>query len=572
MDSTAEELVKISDSLFSKKLQWNQLCQTIAFQFYPLRSDFTRTFTLGTDFSTGIMDGSTTNARETLGNAIDSMLRQGDWFQVGTGDRIRDQQEDNATALAYATRKLKGIVEDARSNFRPAVKEGDMDWVSFGQPVFSVEASAGRNYIIFKPWHPRDCAWLVNDDKKVDVNHRKIYMQARNIKRKFDEGTWTGTMHPDITKACQKQPDQPFDIRHILMPMDEAYGSDPKKMRQMRHKYLSLYIDMEHRCILNEAPSRIFNYVLPGWKRLGDWPQGFSPAAINSLPDARMLQDMARVILEQGEKAVDPPIVGSGEIFTRDINLYAGGFTYVDMPAESSDLRQHMTTVDTGQGLPMGLQLKQDVRSLITDAWLLNKLFLPDLREMTAYEAAQRTEEFRRAALPFFTPIQSEYHSPLLGTAFDLGCNMGLIDVQQFPPALHGQDIVFQFASPLEAAEGAMVVKSYQEAYTIISTSAQLDPTIANIFNIRQGTVDAVRGAGAPPEWILSGQALAAQNAKDAATKNAQDVAGQLREGAAVAQDLSSATAATQQSGLLPKPGVVPQQARLPQVPIPKAA
>lgn len=564
MDERTRTLTANGDSLFAKKRPWDTLCQEIANNFYPLRSDFTTNFTLGDSFAIDVMDGYAVQARETLGNSIDAMLRQGDWYKVGTGDTDRDQRDENAQALAYATRKLNGIVTDKRSNWSIMVKDCDHDWVAFGSPVASVEASADRRYIQFKSWHPKTCAWALNEAGAVDTNHRKMMMQCRHIKKRLESKSWNGTMSNAIRMACEKEPHREFEVRHILMPIDEVYGSDPAMLRKFRHGFLSLYLDVEGEEILHEAGAPMFNYVMPRWRALSGFAQGFSPAAINSLPDGRMLQSLARLILEQGEKAIDPPMVGSGSIFTRDINLYAGGFTSVDLP-EGDQLQHHMTTIDTGQGLPLGLQLKQDVRNLLAEAWLLNKLFLPSAREMTAYESSVRTEEFRRAALPFFTPIQSEYHSPILGTAFDLGIHMKIIDVTQFPPDLHGQDISFQYVSPLEAAEGQAVVDAFQKSITIIASGATVDNQIGNVFDPRKMTIDAVRGAGGKPDWIKSDKEQAAITAADKQKKAMQEQAQALREGAAVAQDLSSAKAATQAAGLLPQnpggSGTVPQAA-----------
>ena len=104
-------------------------------------------------------------------------------------------------------------------------------------------------------------------------------------------------------------------------------------------------------------------------------------------------------------------MIGDVGTFTRDQNLYSGGFTYVDLP-EGRALQDVMTTINTSQGLQQGMELKQDIRALISDAFLLNKLYLPSARDMRELEVAVRTEEFRRAALPFFTPIETEYHTP----------------------------------------------------------------------------------------------------------------------------------------------------------------
>lgn len=559
MDNNSKRLCEISAKLFSDKQPWDAFCQDVANNVYPMRADFTRTLQLGDDFATGTMDGTPINNRETLGNAIDSMLRQGDWYDLSTGDENRDKKQDNALALSYGTRVLRSIVRDRRSNFDRAVKEADMDWVAFGNPVLSVEHNFIGRHLVFRPWHPRDVATIQNAYGAVDTVHRKAPMSARDIHQKFVTGRWTGTEHRDIKMAASREPTRTFQVRHILMPTEDVYGDDPKKMRGLkRAPFVSIYIDMDHNCILNEAPSKVFNYVTPRWRTLNQSPQGFSPIIANTLPDMRMLQNMALVIIEQGQKAVDPPMVGSAEVFSRDVNLYSGGFTYVDMP-EGARVQDMMTTVDTSQGLQAGLELKQDVRELLAEAFLLNKLFLPNVHEMTAQEATLRTEEFRRAALPFFTPIQSEYHDPLLGVAWDMAVNVGMIDVSMFPPDLHDQDIVFQFSSPLEEAEGQQKVAAFQQSMAIVAAGMQVDQTVIKMFDVHTATIDAVRGTGANPEWILPPDQL--EQAKKDATddKTAADMAAKVNAGAQTAQMLSGGVMAARQAGLLQgPPGAMP--------------
>jgi hypothetical protein len=549
-DSRADELCRITSSLFSKKQPWNQLCQSIADIDYPLRADFTTDFTLGDDFAGLVMDSFTINSRETLGNAIDSMLRQGEWFQLGTGDEERDNRPANAIALKRGTEQLRKVVRDPRTNFDVAMKEADHDWVAFGNPVLSWEEAPTRDSLVLRAWHPKLCAWMVDEAGKVNANHRRMNMQARNIKRKFDTGQWKGRLHKDIEKCCKEDPTKEFPIAHVLMPIDEIYGDDHKMMRQHKHQFISIYIDETHREILNELGSKVFNYVIPRYRTLTGIAQGFSPHAINSLPDGRMLQAMAMVILEQGEKAVDPPIVGSADVFVREMNLYAGGFTSVDL-AENQDIRNAMQVVETSQGLATGLQLKQDVRQLIAEAWLLNKLFLPNVREMRELEVMVRTEEFRRAALPFFNPIESQYHSPILSTGFEMAVNMGYIDGRVFPEELQDEDVSFTFHSPIKEAEGQKVVAAFDTSVRILAAGAQVDETLAEMFDIRRAAVDAVRGAGAEPEWIKSEDEQKRVAAEGDEVKNLQKTAALLQQGAAATQDVAGAKMAAEQAGLV---------------------
>ena len=548
-DSRAETLSSISSSLFTDKRPYDEMCQEIAENFYPIRADFTAERSIGGDIAGNLSDAFPINSRETLGNSIDSMLRQGEWFEVGTGDEERDQRPANAIALKMATKALRRIVKDPRTMFDVATKEADHDWVAFGQPVLSWEESPQRTNLITRAWHPKDCAWMVDDSGKTNALHRKMNMQARNILQKFKTGKWTGRLHDDIKRCAEKEPTKKFPIVHILMPTEEIYGDDHKGMRRIRHGFISIYIDPTHREILNELGSKTFNYLAPRYRTLSNLPWGFSPAALNSLPDARMLQAMAIVILEQGEKAVDPPIVGSSDVFVRDINLYAGGFTMVDLQ-DGQDIRNAMQVVETSQGLNTGLQLKQDVRNLMAEAWLLNKLFLPSLREMTAYETDQRMQEFRRAALPFFNPIDSQYHSPLLEVGFEMAVNMGYIDAGIFPEELQDEDISFTFSSPLKDAEGQQVVANFKQSVEIIAAGAQADETISKLFDIRRATIDAVRGAGAEPEWIKDEEAQEREAAKGDQVNDLLQTANVLQTGSAAVADVSNAAMLAQQAGV----------------------
>lgn len=543
-DSRAKELCRIGTSLFTKKQPYDALCQDIAENYYPLRSDFTRTLQLGDDFTNQLMESFPVQARETLGNAPGAMLRQGDWFAVKTGIEAIDEQPNVARWLESATRLYRRQVYDRRANFVAATTEADHDWVTFGNAVLSVGESPARDHMLFNAWHPRDCAWMLNEVGKVDHLQRKMKMTARNMCRKYKD-----KVHTDVKTALTKDPSTEFNIRHIVLPTDDLYGSD-KAMRKRYAKFpfLSVYVDVDHETILGEGGLPVFNYVVPRWRTLSNIVQGFSPATINSLPDGRMIQSMARIILEQGEKAVDPPTVAKGDIFRDAVNLYAGGMTYVDIE-DSDDIRKMFQTIETGN-VSIGMELKQDVRELIAEAFLLNKLFLPDTREMTAYETSQRVAEFRRAALPFFGPIESEYNLPLLDVGFQLAIHNQQIDFGEIPDELDGAETTFTFESPLNTAEGRALVASFQESVQILAGASQFDNKIPATMNFAKMTKDAVKGTGAPADWFNDEEVATEEADRQQQVDNLQKAAAMLAGGAGVAQQVGDAAQSLQKAGI----------------------
>lgn len=547
-DTRTEELLRRSNKTFERFRPYRDLNQDLSENFHPLRADFTRSLELY-DFAGYLMDGSPVNARETLGNSIEAMLRQGEWFHMGTGDLERDKRPGNAVSLNRGTNAIRSIVKGKGSNWMDASKTADMDWVTFGAFAMSIEESVQRTHIVYKTHHLRDCSWIFDTDGKLICFYRDMDMTARDIMARVNRGTWTGVPSVSIRQAASIEPDRMFKVRHILMSTEEIYASDMQSMRRIKHPYISIYLDVEGSSMLNELGTPVFNYVVGRNRTVGHLPFGFSPMALNSLSDARMLQDMALVLLEQGQKAVDPPTVGSGQVFTRDLNMFPGGHTEVDLEPEQR-LQDVFTTVDTGQ-MNVGFEMKQDVRNLIAECWLLNKLMLPTLKDMRELEVMVRTEEFRRAALPFFQPIEANYHGQVLGTTYDVAVNFGAIKADMFNADLRGHGVEFTFDSPLQEAEGKLIVGEYYELVNITATGAKVDKTIANMVDIRKATEDAI-SRGTRPEWLIP-EDQRQEAAQQGDQVNALDQGAAIAQrGAAVSADVANATLALKQAGIAP--------------------
>lgn len=547
MDSRAKELVQIGSRLFSQKQQWDQLQQEIAEQIYPLRSDFTTKFTLGDDFSVDLMDSFPVLARDTLGSMPNAMLRQGEWFKGRTGDEELDELPQVERWFERTTQTLYRLIYDRRANFRRATIEADHDYVAFGNPVLTVEESPTRDHMLFRSWHPKEVAFMENAVGAIDHVQRNAPMTARAIVKRR---AWAKNLHQDIKQAAEKDPTKEFKVRHIVLPTDEVYGDDRKAMRRYKDMpFLSIYVDCEHEEILGEGGLPVFNYVIPRARTISGYQYGFSPWAINALPEARMLQQLSRIILEQGEKAVDPPTIGKGDIFRDAINLYAGGHTFVDMENDD-DLNKVFKTVETGN-ISIGAEMKADTRNLISEAFLLNKLMLPNVREMTATEASFRMDEFRRAALPFFGPIEAEYHLPLLDTAFQIALRNGAFNIEEMPDELQDREVTFSFESPLNTAEGRQAVQSFMESVQIIAAASQFDQSIPQRWNLPKMVDDAVRGTGAPTDWEVDEEQRLDDEAQAKQVAGLQQAAQMLQGGAAVGKDVADATVALKQAGLV---------------------
>ncbi|MGH6814303.1 MAG: portal protein, partial [Hyphomicrobiaceae bacterium] len=561
-DARAKELIDLGDRLFGDKTGFDSLCQEIALNLYPERADFTTTLTLGTDFGAHLMDSFPLLMRRELGNSISAMLRPRDrqWFRTTTLDPDLDSEEEVARYLDHITKTVNSRIYDPHAKFVRATKQADHDYVTFGQAVISVEEAPNRTHLFFRAHHVRDCAWLDNEIGEVDHLHRKDSMTARAMKRRFGERV----LDSSILQACEKEPGKMFPLRVVVLPADEydGYGgaataeaADRKGIRDpgspsgrpgLRLPYAIVYIDAAHGKILREGGLIDFPYVVPRWHMISGSPYAFSPAAMTALPDARMAQDLARILIEAGEKMVDPPMIATEEA-VREVNIQAGAVTWVDY-AYDERLGEALRPLRIEGDMRTGLAMRQDLRDLLNKAFFIDRLGLPNAPgDMTAYETAKRVEEHIRNLLPLFEPIEIEYNVRLLDKAFALLRNMNMFDTDAMPERLSGAAVAWAFESPLQQAQSRLVVSQFGEVLSLVRMAAEAGVKAMPIY-VGKALKDAIRGTGAPATWRKSEAEEAAETEQAEAQQALAGAAQEIAAGSAAVEQASNASLALRQA------------------------
>lgn len=555
-DQRALELVDLGNKLFSKKEPLNSLMQEIALQFYPVRATFTMTGDyLGRDHADHLNDSYPTIVRRDLGNAISATLRPRDqkWFSASSLDDERDQIPENAQSLEYVTGVMRSSMYDMRSKFVRATKEGDHDFITFGQTVISVEEGPDRSHIYYRAHHLRDCAWLENDIGDVDHLHRKDRMLGRNMIRRFGEKK----VHRTVLDAVKKDPSAEFNVRCIMMPSDEydytGPGAKPAKGGK-RAPYVMIYVDADNGMVLRESPSPDFIFVVPRWQTLPGLQYAVSPCTSIALPDGRLAQAMGLMILEAGEKMVDPPMLASEEAI-REINLKAGAITWADL-AYDRKLSEAAQPININADMRTAFAMRADLRDMLTKAFFIDKLALPEATDkMTATEIRARLEEHVRNLLPLFEPMEHEYNGRLLDKTFFRLRAMNLFDPQRITDDLSGADISWSFKNPLQEASTRILASQFQEAAQLEAGASQLGVTVPRV-NFQIARDDAVtRGIGIPAKWRRTDAEMAAEAQTQIAAAKAQKLAQEAAQVAAIAGQAGDAAQSLQTAGMLPPPG-----------------
>lgn len=529
MNADLQNLIEQGDRLFSKRLGLVSLWQELAENFYPESADFTINRTLGADFSANLMTSYPVVARRELGDGFGAMLRptSKDWFSMGA--QYRRPDHEGQVWLERSTTILRRMMYDRKSQFMRATKEGDHSFATFGQCVITVEMRRDFSGLLYRTWHLRDVVWCENAEGVIDAVHHKMKFTLAQL-----SGMFPGRLHPSLTERLAKDPYCEIEVRRMVVPA-EMYAGEKK----WRTKFVSLYVDIANKHVLEEVGQKTHPYVIPRWRTTSGSQYAYSPAAMTALPDGRLMQTMTLVMLEAGEKAVNPPVMANKEVFRSDIPMYAGGLTWADM-AYDGKLSDHYALLSPDKsGIPLGMDMREEVRNMIMQAFYLNKLNLPsyDTKAMTAYEFGQRVQEYIRQVLPLFEPMETDYNGPLCDRSFELAMSYGAFGpVDMIPASLQGAEVEFKFESPLSEAIQKQKAATFREDLGLIAEAAALDPSAPVVFDAAVALRDALEANMSPAHWLRSEKAIAQIMAKQEQQQEAAQLLAAMEQGATVAK------------------------------------
>ena len=536
-----KKLCEMCESLLVKRSSLLNLWQEMAENFYPERADFTAHRTMGETFADNLTTSYPILMRRDLGNALSSLLRpkQKDWFYMSTDQE--DGLDSEAKAwMEWAAKRQRRAMYDRASMFVRATREGDHDFAGFGQCVISVELNREANGMLYRCWHLRDCAWSENEEGKIGTFVRRWKPTLRDLSRLFG----AEKLHREQQSRLADNPMEEADIRHIVVESDLSDLG-------VNTPYVSIFYDAQHFHAIEKIGVYSPIYVVPRWQTVSGSQYAYSPATVAALPDARLLQAVSYTLLEAGEKATNPPMVAVQEAIRSDVSIYAGGITWVDASYDErlGEVLRPITQDKTG--LPAGLEMQRDVRAMLSEAFFLNKLTMPQTGpEMTAYEVGQRIQQYIRDALPLFEPMEDEYNGALCEATFDTMLRAGAFgSPHDMPRSLRGQELQFRFESPLHEAVEREKGARFMEAQGLVAGAIQLDSAAGAIINAREALRDVLEGIGVPQKWTRTRdevEAVAAQ--QQAAAQQQQDLAA-VQAGAAAAKDLGSASQQFSNSG-----------------------
>mgnify|MGYP000666349892 FL=1 len=525
----AKTLLKRFDRLKSNRQNWESHWQEVADYMQPRKADVTKTRSKGDKRTELIFDSSPLQAVELLAASLHGMLTNPatTWFSLRfKGGEFEDNDEAKAW-LEDATEVMYNAIN--KSNFQQEIFELYHDLITFGTAAMFIEED-DEDTLKFSTRHINEMYISENDKGRIDTIFRKFRLTARAAIQKFG-----ANVSDNIVTVNKKDPYEEIEILHAIYPRSDF---NPKKQDKANMPFESVYLEAGTGDELSVSGFKEFPFVVPRYLKASHEIYGRSPA-MTALPDVKMLNEMSKTTIKSAQKQVDPPLLVPDDGFILPVRTVPGGLNFY-----RAGTRDRIEPLNIGANTPLGLNMEEQRRDSIRNAFYVNQLMMQNGPQMTATEVIQRNEEKMRLLGPVLGRLQSELLKPLIDRTFALLLRKNLF--RPAPDFLSGQDIEIEYVSPLAKAQKSAELQSIMRGIEILGSLANVAPVFdhVNMDKLVKHLMDVV---GVPQKVLKT------QNEVQAKREQDQQQQAQQQQMAQMQQIAESAGAAAPMAKALPE-------------------
>lgn len=528
-------------SMTGLRQPWMQYWQELADVLLPTQAKFTTQRAQGAPLGEGIYDGTPRLALRDLATTLDGLLKPktSNWFDVSVDDEDLSEQDDVKRWLEDVHERMWNAIYRKDARFIQRSGEVDLNLSCFGWGALWVEQNRNRDGILFRSFHNGQVSIGEGDDgiiNAIAVEELLSPIQAKALYERAKKAPSGKVL--ERLRDGRKATDRDMRFVQIVLPREDrlADGIDSKNM-----PFASALIDVESATLVSEQGYADFPAAVPRWETAPGEIYPRSPGMM-ALPDARTLQAMGKTILIGGQRAVDPPIWVVNDSVFSPLRTFPGGVTVVD---NSDSNGPPVGAFPVSSNIPVGREMQQDYRTMVEAAFFKNVFRLPvEGPAMTAYEVAQRRQEFIRIMGPVFGRLETDYIGHVVERVF--GIMERNLQFKQRPLALQNAKVTFRFQSPIQQARKQIEVAAMTQALQELAPLAQAQPGIFDNFDGDQIARDAPEWSGMPSRWLKPIKDRDAQRGAMAQKSNVAATIAAARPVSGAIKDIAQAATAGQ--------------------------
>ncbi|HUS88264.1 MAG TPA: portal protein [Desulfosporosinus sp.] len=490
--ATAKQILERYQSVVSLRTNWDSHWRDVAELVLPRKDNVFFTTTRGEKKHNLLFDSTAIQTNDLLASALQGMLTNPTtiWFEMATGNPAIDDLAPVRLYLQQVVERMIDILNN--SNFHTEMHEVYLDLGCFGTGTLCIEED-DKFVVRFKSF-PIHQAWIAENNKgQIDTVFRKYRWDARRIKQEFGEKVFDQVMkHKNFKRSLLEEQ---MDVLHAVFPREEEETNLDKGPKG--YPWASYYVLIDTSQMLKVSGFKEFPFCVPRWSKINDEIYGRSPA-MKALPDIQMVNEMMRTVIRSAQKIVDPPLQLPDDGVLLPIKTTPNAVNYYR--AGTTDRIEPLLT----QGRPdIGMDMIQDVRSTIRDAFYVNQLQLAeDNPQMTATEVLQRTEEKMRLLGPVLARQQFELLRPLIDRVYNIMERRELLP--EAPPELADKDLQVKYSSPIARAQRATESGNLLRMVQVSEPIIMADPKVLDVIDGDKWVREAAKIFALPQQVIRS--------------------------------------------------------------------
>jgi hypothetical protein len=516
----AKNLLSRFDRLKSQRQNWESHWQEVADYMQPRKADVTKTRSKGDKRTELIFDSSPLQSVELLAASLHGMMTNPStpWFSLKFKNDGMEGEDEAKEWLESTTEIMYSVFN--KSNFQQEIFELYHDLITFGTAAMFIEED-DEDDLKFSTRHINEMYISENDKGRIDTVFRKFRISARAAIQKFK------TVSTNIAVIAKKDPYEEVEILHAVYPRSDF---NPVKQDKENMPFESVYLDADSGDELSVSGFKEFPFVVPRYLKASHEIYGRSPA-MTALPDVKMLNEMSKVIIKSAQKQVDPPLLVPDDGFMLPVRTVPGGLNFY-----RAGTRDRIEPLNIGANNTLGLNMEEQRRNSIRNAFYVNQLQMQDGPQMTATEVIQRNEEKMRLLGPVLGRLQSELLKPLIDRSFAILMRKNLFPNP--PEFLSGQDIEIEYVSPLAKAQKSTELSSIMRAIEILGSLSNVAPVFDHI-NMDKLVRHLTSIVGVPQKILKPQAELNAERQEAAAQAEQQQQMQQMQQVAQAGRDIA---------------------------------
>tara|TARA_R110000824_G_scaffold71733_6_gene183547 strand:+ start:431 stop:2053 length:1623 start_codon:yes stop_codon:yes gene_type:complete len=528
MATNAEQAIKTFKKSKSDRVNWDGHWQDIADYVLPTRDFQTKQKMKGSQRRGTIYNTTAPEAAVQLAAALEGMLFNTGirWFELTTDDESVNKLHEVREWLYDSTNRMLAYFDNTNSHFSLSGHEAALDLVCFGTAVILATDSDG----IFK-FQARDLSGIylkANDAGDIVDVYREFTMPAWEVAETFGMENCS-----ENCQKCVEDPDKRDKEITVLHYVYKRMSTDYGKIDKLNKDWASCYYELEAKHTLSEGGFDENPYIIVRWSKASEEVYGRSPA-MEVLPTIKVVNAMARTVLEAAELAVRPPVIVGAGSMEGPIRTAPGSIMYVRQGTR--DIPQPF---NSGARPDIGHEMMDREEAKIDKAFFADRLSLPELDRMTATEIVERRQQGLMVISPILSRLYAEWLNPVIARTFKWMMKNGYLD--DAPEAIAGIRIKVNYVSPMAITRRSSVTQSFMQGMSAAQILVQANPSILENLD-----TDAVFRAlmtqnNVDPQFLRSEQEVAMMRQQEQEQQQQQQQMAMAQQAASAAKDAGSA-------------------------------